>query len=83
MRQRTVREESTKDKAGTLPPAVNTRQQDFNKVDLMAGIGFTSEEHEEVPFKLHPKDGDVTDDTVLDDFLIEVAVAEVRPPSDE
>ena len=57
MRQRTVREESTKDKEGALPPAVYTRQQDFNKVDLMAGlendfntddpVGLTSEEHEE------------------------------------
>ena len=38
MRQRTVRKESTKDKAGALPAAY-TRQQDFNKVDLMAGLG--------------------------------------------
>ena len=35
------------------------------------------------PFKLHPKDGDVTDVTFVDDFLVEVAVAETRPPSDE
>ena len=47
MRQRTVREESTKDKAGALPPAIYRRQQDFNKVDLMAGLGLTSEEDEE------------------------------------
>ena len=57
VRQRTVREESTKDKAGTLSPAVYTRQQDFSKVDLMAGlgnyfntkdpVGFISEEDEE------------------------------------
>ena len=39
MFQRTVREESTKDKTGALPTAVYTRQQDFNKVDLMAGLG--------------------------------------------
>ena len=39
VRQRTVREESTKDNAGALPPAVYTRQQDFNKVDLTAGLG--------------------------------------------
>ena len=39
MRQRTAREESTRDKAGALPPAVYTREQDFNKVDLMAGLG--------------------------------------------
>ena len=39
MRQRTAREESTRDKAGALPPAVYTKEQDFNKVDLMAGLG--------------------------------------------
>ena len=53
VRQRTVREESTKDKAGTLSPAVYTKQQDFSKVDLMAGfntedpVRFISEEDEE------------------------------------
>ena len=35
------------------------------------------------PFKLHPKDGDVTDVTFVDEFLVEVKVAEARPPSDE
>ena len=35
------------------------------------------------PFKLHPKDGDVTDVTFVEDFLVEVAVAEARPPLDE
>ena len=37
------------------------------------------------PFKLHPKDHwDVTDVTShMDDFLVEVAVAEARHPSDE
>ena len=90
MRQRTVREESTKDKAGALPPAVYTRQQDFNKVDLMAGVGndfntedtvgLTSKEDEEEAVQaIHPKDGDVTDVTFVDDFLVEVAVAETRP----
>ncbi|PFX22410.1 hypothetical protein AWC38_SpisGene13069, partial [Stylophora pistillata] len=34
LRQRTVRKETTKDRAGTLPPAVNTKQQDSTKVDL-------------------------------------------------
>ena len=32
------RGETTKDKAGALPPAVYTKQQDFNKVDLMVGL---------------------------------------------
>ena len=35
------------------------------------------------PLKLHPKDGDVTDVTFVDDFLVEVAVADARHPSDE
>ena len=83
MRQRTVREESTKDKAEALPPAIYTRQQDFNKVDLMAGLGLTSEEDEEEAVQANPKDGDVTDVTFVDDFLVEVTVAEARPPSDE
>ena len=39
VRQRTVREETTKNKAGALLPPVYTRQQDFNKVDLMVGLG--------------------------------------------
>ena len=57
VRQRTVREESTKFKVGALPPAVYTRQQYFKRVDLMAGlgndfntenpVGLTSEEVEE------------------------------------
>ena len=34
-------------------------------------------------FKLHPKDGDMTYVIFVDDFLVEVAVAEARPPSDE
>ena len=33
--------------------------------------------------ELHPKDGDVTDVPFVDDFLVEVAVAEARPSSDE
>ena len=38
VRQRTVRGETTKDKAGVLPPAVYTKQQDFNKVDLISSV---------------------------------------------
>ena len=34
-------------------------------------------------FKLHPKDGDVTDVPFVDAFLVEVAVAEARPSSVE
>ena len=39
LRQRTVREETTKDKAGALPPAVYTNKQDSTKVDLLTGLG--------------------------------------------
>ena len=38
-RHSTVREETTKGKARTLPPAVYTKQQDSTKVDLLAGLG--------------------------------------------
>ena len=46
LRQRTVREETTKEKAGALPPAVHTRQQDSTKVDLLVELGndFNSED---------------------------------------
>ena len=46
VRQRAVRGETTMDKAGALPPAVYTKQQDFNKVDLMVGLekGFNTED---------------------------------------
>ena len=39
LRQRTVREETTKDKAGALPPAVYTNKQDSTKVDLLTELG--------------------------------------------
>ena len=39
LRQRTVREETTKGKAGALPPAVYTNKQDSTKVDLLTGLG--------------------------------------------
>ena len=73
----TVRKETTKDKGGTLPPAVYTRQQDFNKVDLMAGLGnyFNTEDpvgptSEEEAFQTTSEGGNVTDVTFVDDFLV-------------
>ena len=39
VRQRTGRGETTKDKAGALPPAVYSMEQDCNRVDLMGGLG--------------------------------------------
>ena len=38
MRQRTVRGETTKNKAGGLSLAVYTKEQDCNRVDLMEGL---------------------------------------------
>ena len=38
-RQRTGRGETTKDKAGALPPAVYSKEQDCNRVNLMEGLG--------------------------------------------
>ena len=45
---------------------------DFNTEDP---VGITSEEMKKKPFKLHTKEGDVTDVTFVDDFIVEVAVA--------
>ena len=39
VRQMTVRGETTKDKAGALPPAVYSKEQECNRVDLMEGLG--------------------------------------------
>ena len=39
LRQRTVREETTKVKARALPLAFYTKQQDYTKVHLLAGLG--------------------------------------------
>ena len=39
VRQRTVRGETTKEKAGALPPEVYSKDQDCNRVDFMEGGG--------------------------------------------
>ena len=41
VRQRTVRGETTKDKAGALPPAVYTQHQNFNKESKIGLDGWT------------------------------------------
>ena len=96
VRQRTVRGETTKDKAGALPPAVYSKEQNCNRVDLMEGLGndldteepivFTmdEEEKEEDPF-VHAtsEGGDAPQVIFVDDCLVAVAVAEARPPTDE
>ena len=54
---------------------------DFNTEDP---VGFNNEEdEEEETVQVAPEGRDVTDVTFLDDFLVEVAIAEARPPSDE
>lgn len=70
--QRTVREETTKDKAGAFPPAVFSKQ-DSTKVDLLAGlrndfncgdqpVGLSSEKR---AVKATSEGGNVTDATLL------------------
>ena len=91
VRQRTVRGENTKDKAGALPLAVYTQQHNFNKEDLMAGLAndpytedrvvFTREEGEFV--QATSEGGDVTEVTFVDDCLVAVAVAKAQPPHDK
>ena len=39
LRQRTVREETNKEKARALPPAFYTKKEESIKVDLLAGLG--------------------------------------------
>ena len=69
VRQRTVLGETSKDKAGALPPAVYTQQHNFNKRTRMAGpandpntedrAAFTREEGEFVQATF--EGGDVTE----------------------
>ena len=85
LRQRTVREETTKGKARALPPAVYTKQQDSTKVDLLAGLGndFNSGDQpvglssDKGAVQATLEGGNVTDVTFIDNCIIEVAVAEI------
>ena len=96
MRQRTVRGETTKDKAEALPSAIYSKEQDCNRVDLMEGLGnylnseepivFTMDEEEkEEDLFIHAtcESGDAPQVTFVDDCLVAVVVAEARPPPDE
>ena len=49
-RQRTVWEETTKYKAGALPPAVYSKEQDCDRVDLMEGLGNDLNTEEPIDF---------------------------------
>ena len=98
VRQRTVQGETTKDKAGALPPAVSSKEQDCDRVDLMERLGndldlnteepidFTMDEEEkEDDLFVHAtsEGGDAPQVTFVDDCLVAVAVAEARTPPDE
>ena len=87
VRQRTVRGETTKDKAGALPPAVYAHQQNSNKEDLMAGLGTDPNPEdmaeEEELLQATSEGGDVTEVTFVDESLVAVAVAKAQPPQDE
>ena len=50
VRQRTVRGETTKDKDGALPPAVYSKEQDCDRVDLMEGLGNDLNTEEPIDF---------------------------------
>jgi len=73
VRQRTVREETSKDKAGALPPAVYTQQHNY-KEDFMTGLAndpntedrasFTREEEGEF-VQTTSEGGDVTEVTFV------------------
>ena len=52
VRQRTVRGETTKDKVGALPPAVYSKEQDCNRVDLMEGLGNDLNTEEPIVFTM-------------------------------
>ena len=91
VRQRTVRGETTMDKDGALPPAVYSKEQDCDRVDLMEGLGndlntvepidFTvDEEEKEEDLFVHAtsEGGDASQVTFVDDCLVAVAVTEAR-----
>ena len=87
VRQRTVRGETTKDKAGALPPAVYAHQQNLNKEDLMAGLGTDPNPEdmaeEEELLQATSEGGDVTEVAFVYESLVAVAVATAQPPQDE
>ena len=96
VRQRTVRRETTKHKTGALPPAVYSKEQDCNRVDLMERLGNDLNPEEPIVFNMDEEEkeedsfvhatsegGDAPQVTCVDDCLVAVAIAEARPPPDE
>ena len=61
VRQRTVRGETTEDKAGALPLAIYSKEQDCNRVDLMEGLGnnLSTEEPRVFTMDEEEKEGDI------------------------
>ena len=55
MRQRTVRGETTKDKGRALPPAVYSKEQDCDRVDLVEGLGNEVNTEEPIDFTVDEK----------------------------
>ena len=85
MRQRKVREETTKGQAGAPPLAVYTKQQDSTKVNLLTGLGNNFNTGDQ-PVGLSSvkgavqatsEDGNVTDITFVDECIVEVAVRDI------
>ena len=92
VRQRTVRGETTKDKAGALPPAVYTKLPDCSKVNFMPDEESNSitEDPErlnrdvEDESALRWPSNDVTEVTFVNDCLILMwVVGAVRPPQED
>ena len=88
LRQRTVWEETTKAKAGALPPAVYTTQQDSTEVNLGLGndsnfgdqpVGLNSDKG---TVRATSAGGNVTDVTFVDDCIVGEAVSEVQTYAD-
>ena len=85
MKQRTVREETTKGQAGAPPLAVYTKQQDSTKVNLLTGLGnnFNSGDQpvglssDKGAVQATSEGGNVTDITFVDDCIVEVAVGDI------
>lgn len=77
-RKRTVRGETKKDKAGALPLEVYRKQQELNKLDLMAATGSRGETEESLIKNPNEVEDIVTEVTFVDDSLVAVAVGKVR-----
>lgn len=85
LRRRTVRDKTTKGKAGALPQAFYTKQQDSTKVDSLAGLGndFNSRDQpvglssDKGAVQATSEGGNVTDVSFVDDSIVEVGVEEI------